>query len=926
MPTFLQKILPDEGYYCVVGLKDGVSPQQSFYNTWEGIETGIRDLLEGDFNVYFACSSFSNSERRTQENAMYMKSFWLDLDCGEGKPYPNQADALKALLSFCQTMKLPTPTIVDSGRGIHVYWVLKESIKKDEWNPVAKQLKILCKEKGLEADPSVTADSARILRVPDTFNYKTDPPAKVSVLRESPEIDFEKIKELIGTTEATNGHTFAEVDSRQKDNQQYSFSKIVQKIVKGKGCPQIEYAIKNQDKTDYNLWRSILSIAANCKDSDVAIHAVSDKHPDYNRQKTEEKAVDLVDKPYRCDTIDGININVCDDCSHFGKIRSPIELGLEVIEQEGIDPILDFLPPKLPMPFFRAAKGGIYRKSRNPEDDDLLIYHNDLFLIKRLHDKEKGDMALAKLILPKDGTREFLIPLACMTSKEELRKILSAQGVVMMPKQLDNMMVYLIECTKNQQSQDEAEIMRTQFGWVDEDTKFILGDKEINCSNVRYSPPSPKTESICKWLVSKGDIEEWKRVIQVYNKPDFEPHAFGFFTAFGAPLIKHLGFNGALINLINSSSGTGKSTVLKMCNSVYGHPDKLLAQETDTFAHKMHRLGVMNNLPYTVDEITNMHPDSVSTLLYNVSQGSGPGRMQSQNNMERKNDTNWSLIALASSNASMAEKLSLIKQFADGEIMRLLEYRVDRTDNISKSDAYKLFEGTLLSNYGLAGPIYIEYLVKNLTKAVDLAQGIQEHLDAKANLNSRERFWSAVISCNIAGAQIANHLRLINLDIPRVLNWASNELVDTLRQQIIEPEIDFVGVLGGFLNVNRGHILVVNGAQDARNSITPLPVVEPRYELTTRLEPDTETLFVFSKAIRNYCAREQIIFKDLVRDLKERGIHQGTVRKRLAKGTSIDSPPVETHIFKLEGTDLIDTEFMQNLGQEVDDPDTRDRI
>ena len=88
-----------------------------------------------------------------------------------------------------------------------------------------------------------------------------------------------------------------------------------------------------------------------------------------------------------------------------------------------------------------------------------------------------------------------------------------------------------------------------------------------------------------------------------------------------------------------------------MCNSVYGHPDKLLAQETDTFAHKMYRLGVMNNLPYTVDEITNMHPESVSTLLYNVSQGSGPGRMQSQNNMERKNDTNWSLIALASSNA-----------------------------------------------------------------------------------------------------------------------------------------------------------------------------------------------------------------------------------------------------------------------------------
>ena len=926
MPTILQKILPDEGYYCVVGLKDNVKPQQSFHDNWENVENEIEDLREKDFNVYFACASFATSGKRTQDNAIYMKSFWLDLDCGEDKPYPSQAAALEALLSFCQRTKLPTPTIIDSGRGIHVYWILKDTIKKDEWNPVAKQLKILCREKGLEADQAVTADSARILRVPDTFNYKTDPPSTVSVLREFPTVDFNEIKNLIGTTETTNKHTFAEIDSRKKDNQQYSFAKIIQKIVKGKGCAQIEYAIKHQDKVDYNLWRAVLSIATNCKDSDIAIHVISDKHPDYDRQKTEEKAVDLIDKAYRCDTLDSININVCDDCRHFGKIRSPIELGVEVKEDDTQDFISDFNPPKLPFPYFRAQEGGIYKKARDDDDEDTLVYHNDLYLIKRLNDRERGDMALAKLILPKDGTREFLIPLSSMTSKEELRKILSAQGVVMMPRQLDIMMVYLIECTKSQQSQDEAEIMRTQFGWVDDDTKFILGDKEINSSEVRYSPPSPKTESICKWLVSKGDIEEWKNVIRVYNKPDFEPHAFGFFTAFGAPLIKHLGFNGALINLINSSSGTGKSTVLKMCNSVYGHPDKLLAQETDTFAHKMYRLGVMNNLPYTVDEITNMHPESVSTLLYNVSQGSGPGRMQSQSNMERKNDTNWSLIALASSNASMAEKLSLIKQFADGEIMRLLEYRIDRTDNISKSDAYKLFEGGLLNNYGLAGPVYIEYLVKNLPKAIELARGIQEHLDTKASLNSRERFWSAVISCNIAGAQIANYLQLIDLDIPRVLNWASNELVDILRQQIVEPEIDFIGVLGGFLNANRGHILVVNGAQDARNSITPLPVVEPRYELTTRLEPDTETLFVFSKAIRNYCAREQIIFKDLVRDLKDRGIHQGTVRKRLAKGTSINSPPVEAHIFKLDGTDLIDTEFMQNLGQEIDDPDPRDNL
>ena len=264
MPTILQKILPDEGYYCVVGLKDNVKPQQSFHDNWENVENEIEDLREKDFNVYFACASFQESEKRTQENALYMKSFWLDLDCGADKPYLNQADALQALLSFCQTMSLPTPTIVNSGRGIHVYWVLKKPIHKDEWNPIAKQLKVLCKEKGLEADPAVTADGARILRVPDTFNYKTDPPSKVSILRDSSEIDFEEIRNLIGTPQTTKELLFAEVDSRKKDNQQYSFAKIVQKIVRGKGCQQIEYALKHQDKVAYNLWRAVLSIAANC--------------------------------------------------------------------------------------------------------------------------------------------------------------------------------------------------------------------------------------------------------------------------------------------------------------------------------------------------------------------------------------------------------------------------------------------------------------------------------------------------------------------------------------------------------------------------------------------------------------------------------------------------------------------------------------
>jgi hypothetical protein len=443
--------------------------------------------------------------------------------------------------------------------------------------------------------------------------------------------------------------------------------------------------------------------------------------------------------------------------------------------------------------------------------------------------------------------------------------------------------------------------MRTQFGWADDNSKFILGDQEFGTSTKKFSPPSSVTERLCPYFEPKGTLEGWKEVVSVYNMPNCEPHAFGFFTAFGAPIIKHLGYNGAMINLINSYSGTGKSTILKVCNSVYGHPDKLLAQETDTFAHKMNRLGIMNNLPYTIDEITNMPPESVSTLVYGVSQGMGPGRMQSQNNMERKNDTTWALIALASSNSSMAEKLNFMKQFADGEIMRLLEYRIDSTNNLSKKEASRLFESVLLQNYGVAGGIYVQYLVQNLPSVMKLVKAVQENLDSQANLIAKERFWSAVISCNIAGATIAKKLGLIDLDIARVRDWAVNQLVPTLRDQISEPNIDYVGIIGAFLNfVGLNNVLILNSTTDKRTGMYEIPINEPKNEMNVRYEVDTKILYVFTKTLRNYCVKEQIMVKELLRNLKQQGVYMGVERKRMGKGTALNSPSVDTHTFRLD--------------------------
>ena len=100
---------------------------------------------------------------------------FLDLDCGPAKDYPDQRSALDALKKFCSQLDLPKPQLVNSGRGIHAYWLLSEEAPADKWRSVAERLKKACEHKKLYADPAVTADLARVLRVPGTHNYKGDP-------------------------------------------------------------------------------------------------------------------------------------------------------------------------------------------------------------------------------------------------------------------------------------------------------------------------------------------------------------------------------------------------------------------------------------------------------------------------------------------------------------------------------------------------------------------------------------------------------------------------------------------------------------------------------------------------------------------------------------------------------------------------------
>jgi hypothetical protein len=182
---FLQSVLGTAGSYCVFALSDGRRIQK-FYDTIEQLEHAAVNFDENGFDAYYALGTFEEAGSREADNVKQMRSFFMDLDCGvnlkTGKPkdFPDQHAAILALKGFVKTNGLPRPFLVNSGYGVHVYWPLTEPVDFMTWLPVAERLKALAKAQGFKADEAVTADAARVLRVPGTHNHKGDDPKPVT--------------------------------------------------------------------------------------------------------------------------------------------------------------------------------------------------------------------------------------------------------------------------------------------------------------------------------------------------------------------------------------------------------------------------------------------------------------------------------------------------------------------------------------------------------------------------------------------------------------------------------------------------------------------------------------------------------------------------------------------------------------------------
>jgi hypothetical protein len=926
----LDTVQPAEGWFAVLGINPNnkYDVKQELVATRPEFDEWVQEYLRQKRNVYFGVAKYRSDENREKDNVLALKAFWVDIDCGEDKAKPNaktgipdgyidQATGLQELQRFCKLVGLPKPLLVNSGRGIHGYWPLTESVTREEWEPVAKRLRDLCQLHNLIVDRKVF-EVARVLRPLETFNFKDDPPTPVELICTTDPISYAEFREILGVQEVKEAPPKRELTELAKSmmgNSVSSFKKIMIRSANGTGCQQLLSAYEERESLSEPRWFDALSVAKFCEDRDTAIHKMSQDHPDYDYHSTEQKIRHIVG-PHTCAEFENSNPGGCEGCPHKGKIRSPIQLGKEILEateednevivpseeEDEEDEVVTI--PKYPQPFFRGKNGGIYKMPASQEEEPVFVYEHDLYVVKRMRDPVLGEVVVMRLHLPRDGVKEFVIPNRSVTDKTELRKELSSHGVVCGTKAFNNLMDFILQFIRDLQFKRKAELMRLQFGWADANSKFIIGDREITKDGTFHSPPSSTTANIAQHMQPTGTLEKWKEVFALYGRPGLEPHAFATLSAFGSPLLKFLGQNGAIINVIHPNSGTGKTTILRMTNSVVGHPERLSAMWDDTLNAKFLRMGVMNNLCFTADEMTNTSPADFSTLSYGMSQGRGKDRVKSSSNELRLNLSSWQCISLCSSNSSFYEKLASLKNTPDGEMMRLLEYKIEYSDAVDVSLAKQMFDHQLMENYGHAGDIYAKWLVDNLEEAKNTALGIQAKLDQELKLTQRERFWSAVAAANITGGLIAKSCGLIDWDMRAIYKWATKMILG-LREEVKPPVNDVMAVIGDYINRHMQNIVVVEENVDRRTNMQKLPSLEPKGELLIRYEPDTKKMFLAAKPFKNDCVKFQVNYRDTLQQLEKKGIFTGTVNKRLSKGMKVVAPGVHSLVFDCSNSDFI---------------------
>jgi len=410
--------------------------------------------------------------------------------------------------------------------------------------------------------------------------------------------------------------------------------------------------------------------------------------------------------------------------------------------------------------------------------------------------------------------------------------------------------------------------MRMQMGWTADRDAFVIGNTEIRSNGeVVKAASSPLVRVVAQHLKPMGEYTAWKQATTVFNRPGFEMHAFGMLTGFGSPLMSLTPVAGSSICFLSANSGTGKTGSLYAAISIWGNPKELsLVDQGATQNGFIGRYLNLKNIIFGIDEASNAKPEELAKLIHSVSHGKAKIRMQASTNAEREHEASASMITFFTSNQSIYNKLESLKESPDGEMARLIEFRVKQPEWFNDDIGIEHFD-KFRFHYGHAGIEYIKHYYKRGQPYVKaLVDKWYKRFNEKVGNDTGYRFYRNSVAATFAGGELAIEAGIIELDLERVFDAIILEIIQLKDDTVKINKTDYPGLLTEFFLENWAGILVL----DEPGKVVQAPSLGK--PVMGRSEVYSSTHYIAKSAFKKFLAPKQVSTREFEEAMKSHGL------------------------------------------------------
>ena len=731
----------------------------------------VAENLGKKTNVFFGVGlrnkALPNGQRGSEKDILGVTALYADIDIkGNAHAQTSLPPSVDEAIDFLHGLKIKPSIVVNSGNGIHGYWLLDKPfiIETEEdrkhissiFKGFGRYVNSEAKKRGWKIDS--VYDLARILRVPGTINHKLGTGAKCEVIESHDERhSISNFRQFIHSHEGVA-----------------SIGNIVQGVDKVVGkCTFIKYCKDNAENLPEPLWHAMISNLAPLKDSKSAIHEFSRSYPKYSFDETERKIQRAIqeNKPHTCEYIRE-NLNF--DCGKNCPVKAPIVYGLpsfeerisELISSDKIsaDEILSkenlkiCAWAKLNLPSEYARLKSKLKGKVNLRDFEKAVRFESK---KKGEDDSQGNLTpldlkginLSGAVVPtgwKVSMKQGIQKVVRGTNSDELLDVCICPIVI--TKRLENFddgsekielgffrdghwkrlvaprssvfnrtsIIKYADSGLPVSSKNAADIVAYLSDYENANLNVIPLVKSISRvgwldsssffpyiqnKDIIFESEHKEAMRIAESMTPTGSFETWLKSAKLLRA-----NLFGRFllaSSFASPMLEILKHRVFFVHIWNDSK-SGKTAAIKMAISVWGDPARLMGSFNATNVGLERMACILKHIPFAIDElqVLNSRKLSIENIIYSLANGFG--RLRGSKDGTIQETLSWRNNVITSGEQPMTKENS-----NDGAMTRVLELYGKPCDNAEYAHQFHLISE---NNYGFAGKIFVEYLINNVIK------------------------------------------------------------------------------------------------------------------------------------------------------------------------------------------------------------------